>query len=89
MERPDRLTLGRTVAAALAATGNIARDIHDDHADYDGFVVVRGTDTMAYTSSVLAFILRDLGKPVVVTGSQIPFCGRRFTPCANADQNLY
>ena len=85
MERPDRLTLGRTVAA----TGNIARGIHDHHADYDGFVVVHGTDTMAYTSSALAFILRDLGKPVVVTGSQIPFCGRRFTPCANADQNLY
>ena len=39
---------------------------------YDGFVVLHGTDTMAYTASALAFLLRGLGKPVVVTGSQIP-----------------
>jgi L-asparaginase len=50
----------------------IARDLaqHRDH--YDGFVVLHGTDTMAYTASALAFLLRGLGKPVVVTGSQIP-----------------
>jgi L-asparaginase len=52
----------------------IARDIHAHYADYDGFVVLHGTDTMAYTSSALPFILQGLGKPVVVTGSQIPFC---------------
>jgi L-asparaginase len=52
----------------------IAEDIGDHYADYDGFVVLHGTDTMAYTSSALPFILKDLGKPVVVTGSQIPFC---------------
>jgi L-asparaginase len=50
----------------------IARDIAGNYDDYDGFVVLHGTDTMAYTASALPFILEDLGKPVVVTGSQIP-----------------
>ncbi|OPX54575.1 L-asparaginase [Oceanospirillum multiglobuliferum] len=39
---------------------------------YDGFVVLHGTDTMAYTASALSFMLKDLDKPVIVTGSQIP-----------------
>lgn len=39
---------------------------------YDGFVVVHGTDTMAFTASALSFLLENLGKPVVITGSQIP-----------------
>ena len=51
----------------------IARDIAQHRHHYDGFVVLHGTDTMAYTASALAFLLRGLGKPVVVTGSQIPF----------------
>jgi len=50
----------------------IARDIAANYADYDGFVVLHGTDTMAYTASALPFILEGLAKPVVVTGSQIP-----------------
>lgn len=50
----------------------IARDIADRHDDYDGFVVIHGTDTMAYTASALPFMLPGLAKPVVVTGSQIP-----------------
>ena len=52
----------------------IARDIGDHYDDYDGFVVLHGTDTMAYTTSALPFMLRGLGKPVIVTGSQIPLC---------------
>ncbi|MDR0995611.1 MAG: type I asparaginase [Tannerella sp.] len=39
---------------------------------YDGFVVLHGTDTMAYTASALSFMLENLGKPVVLTGSQLP-----------------
>src|SRR4051794_3143431 len=50
----------------------IARDLAERRSHYDGFVVLHGTDTMAYTASALAFLLRGLGKPVVVTGSQIP-----------------
>ena len=50
----------------------VARDLAQHRHHYDGFVVLHGTDTMAYTASALAFLLRGLGKPVVVTGSQIP-----------------
>jgi L-asparaginase len=50
----------------------IARDIAAHRHGYDGFVILHGTDTMAYTASALAFLLRGLAKPVVVTGSQIP-----------------
>src|SRR5438477_1261632 len=52
----------------------IARDIATNYRGYDGFVVLHGTDTMAYTASALPFMLRVLGKPVVITGSQIPLC---------------
>ncbi len=52
----------------------IARDIRDRYQDYDGFVVLHGTDTMAYTASALSFMLEGLAKPVILTGSQIPFC---------------
>ena len=40
--------------------------------EYDGFVILHGTDTMAYTASALSFMLENLAKPVVITGSQIP-----------------
>ena len=40
--------------------------------DYDGFVIVHGTDTMAYTASALSFLLENLTKPVILTGSQLP-----------------
>ena len=52
----------------------IARDILANYDAYDGFIVLHGTDTMAYTASALAFMLRGLGKPVILTGSQIPLC---------------
>ena len=52
----------------------IARDIGEVYDQYDGFVVIHGTDTMAYTSSALPFMLDGLSKPVIVTGSQIPLC---------------
>ncbi|GKT13508.1 L-asparaginase [Aduncisulcus paluster] len=50
----------------------IAYDIFNVYHDYDGFVVIHGTDTMAFTASALSFLLENLDKPVVVTGSQIP-----------------
>jgi len=52
----------------------IAHDIDAHYARYDGFVVLHGTDTMAYTASALPFMLHGLGKPVILTGSQIPLC---------------
>lgn len=50
----------------------IADIIYKEYDNYDGFVIIQGTDTMAYTSSALSFVLQNLGKPVVLTGSQIP-----------------
>ena len=50
----------------------IAEVIYTNYKNYDGFVVLHGTDTMAYTASALSFILDGLDKPVVLTGSQIP-----------------
>lgn len=50
----------------------IAQDIANEYQNYDGFVVFHGTDTMAYTASALSFMLENLSKPVIFTGSQIP-----------------
>ncbi len=50
----------------------IAEVIYKNYSDYSGFVVLHGTDTMAYTASALSFMLEGLAKPVVLTGSQIP-----------------
>lgn len=52
----------------------IAQDIKDRYEQYDGFVILHGTDTMAYTASALSFMLEGLAKPVILTGSQIPLC---------------
>lgn len=51
---------------------SIARVIEEHYADFDGFVVLHGTDTMAYTASALSFMLENLDKPVIITGSQLP-----------------
>ncbi len=50
----------------------IAQDIAAHYTNFDGFVIFHGTDTMAYTASALSFMLENLSKPVIVTGSQIP-----------------
>jgi L-asparaginase len=62
----------------------IASDIHARYADHDGFVVLHGTDTMAYTASALPFMFEGLAKPVILTGSQIPLCEVR----SDARENL-
>jgi L-asparaginase len=50
----------------------IGRDVADRYHDHDGFVILHGTDTMAYTAAALSFMLQGLRKPVIMTGSQIP-----------------
>lgn len=62
----------------------IAKTVYDTYNDYDGFVITHGTDTMAYTSAALTYMLQGLNKPVVVTGSQYPIA-QEFT---DAMQNL-
>ncbi len=51
---------------------DMARVIEDNYEQVDGFVVLHGTDTMAYTASALSFMLGNLQKPVIITGSQLP-----------------
>lgn len=62
----------------------IAEIIEERYQDIDGFVVLTGTDTMAYTASALSFILENLGKPVIFTGSQLPIGDLR----TDAKENL-
>uniref|UniRef100_A0A672NF95 asparaginase n=1 Tax=Sinocyclocheilus grahami TaxID=75366 RepID=A0A672NF95_SINGR len=50
----------------------IGKDIEKHYEQYDGFVILHGTDTMAYTASALSFMCENLGKPVILTGSQVP-----------------
>ncbi len=50
----------------------MAQIIKDNYADYDGFVILHGSDTMAFTASVLSFMLEGLQKPVILSGSQLP-----------------
>ncbi len=51
---------------------HMARIIRDNYAQYDGFVILHGTDTMSYSAAALSFMLENLAKPVIFTGSQIP-----------------
>ena len=50
----------------------MVRIISDNYFSYDGFVILHGTDTMAFTASALSFMLENLAKPVILTGSQLP-----------------
>ena len=50
----------------------IARHVFEQRGAYDGIVITHGTDTMAYTASILSFMLRDISIPVVLTGAQLP-----------------
>ncbi len=67
----------------------IANDIKANYQDYDGFVVLHGTDTMAYTSSALSFMCENLNKPIIVTGSQIPLSQLRSDGQENVLNALY
>ena len=63
---------------------NIASIIEDKYEDFDGFVVLHGSDTMSYSASALSFMLENLTKPVVFTGSQLPIGDLR----TDAKENL-
>jgi L-asparaginase len=72
-----------TVPAINTGIAGIDRGIEDDA--IDGIVITHGTDTMAYTSSVLSFMLRNIPIPVVLTGSQLPLTH----PLTDAKDNLF
>ena len=63
---------------------NIAHLIRDHYDAFDGFVVLHGSDTMSYSASALSFMLENLGKPVIFTGSQLPIGDLR----TDAKENL-
>ncbi len=67
----------------------IASDIAKEYKNYDGFLVFHGTDTMAYTASALSFMLENLAKPVIVTGSQIPLSEVRNDALDNVITSLW
>ena len=62
----------------------IAQLIYDSYDKHDGFVILHGSDTMAYTASALSFMLENLNKPVILTGSQLPIGAIR----TDAKENL-
>ena len=71
----DVRTMSPVIDSSNVAPTNwlaLAELIRDHYDRYDGFVVLHGTDTMSYTASALSFMLENLSKPVVFTGSQIP-----------------
>ena len=68
---------------------HIAEDIQRHYNDYDGFVILHGTDTMAYTASALSFMFENLAKPVIITGSQIPLAALRSDGQTNLLNALY
>ena len=63
---------------------SLARLLHNNRRQYDAFLVVHGTDTMAYTASALSLMLLGFKKPIVMTGSQLPLA----KPRSDARQNL-
>ncbi len=70
----DVLPLLDSSNMAVGDWNHIGSLVAENYGEYDGFVILHGTDTMAYTASALSFMLEDLRKPVVLTGSQIPLC---------------
>lgn len=67
----------------------IAADIANEYDNFDGFIIFHGTDTMAYTASALSFMLENLGKPVILTGSQIPLSEVRNDATDNVITSLW
>lgn len=63
----------------------IARSVYHNIDKYDGIIITHGTDTMAYTASALSFMLQNLNKSVIMTGSQLPI----ENPLTDAKTNLY
>ena len=67
----------------------LASDIQKRYHDFDGFIILHGTDTMSYSASALSFIFENLSKPVIITGSQIPLSQLRSDARINLLNALY
>lgn len=73
---------------AVAQWNQMGRTIAEHYEEYDGFVILHGTDTMAYSASALSFMLEGLNKAVVFTGSQIPMSQLRSDAVDNIVNSL-
>jgi L-asparaginase len=67
----------------------MAQRILDNYDQHDGFILIHGTDTMAYTASALSFIFQNLQKPVVLTGAQLPIFHSRSDAITNLSNAIY
>jgi len=67
----------------------LALDIQKRYHDFDGFIILHGTDTMSYSASALSFVFENLSKPVIITGSQIPLSQLRSDARINLLNALY
>jgi L-asparaginase len=63
--------------------------IFKNYENYDGFIIIHGTDTMAYTASALSFVFQNLAKPVVLTGSQLPISHSRTDAIMNLSNAIH
>lgn len=79
MERIDSTEMTTEYRAAIAT------EIYRRHHEFDGFVILHGTDTMADTACALTYMIQNLGKPIVITGAQLPI----FSPGPDGINNLY
>lgn len=84
--RLEALSLMHTDSTDMNPEGmiQIAETVREHYENYDGFVITHGTDTLAYSAAALSYMLRNLGKPVIFTGSQLPL----EAPHTDARQNL-
>lgn len=67
----------------------MAKEIEKRYHQYDGFIIIHGTDTMSYTASGLSFIFQNLSKPVVITGSQLPISHSRTDAILNLSNAIH
>ena len=79
LEQPGRLLVAEAFDPPLdssdvgpAEWARLASLVRDRYTEFDGFVILHGTDTLAYTASALSFMFKGLAKPVILTGSQLP-----------------
>lgn len=79
MDRIDSTDMTTEYRAAIAT------EIYKRHHEFDGFVILHGTDTMADTACALSYMIQNLGKPIVITGAQLPI----FSPGPDGINNLY
>lgn len=67
----------------------MATEIERRYNDFDGFIIIHGTDTMAYTASALSFVFENLTKPIVLTGSQLPISHTRTDAVTNFSNAIH